>query len=201
MGWNCRTGASLSTTQKSRQETKRGRERRQDTKAQKQTRRAQAAGGRAGDDPGSTPRPTHTHRTAPHRPINTTTHARGRDRQSRHAKLRSRRGGERRRDRNPRARTVQAAILTGGVAPAWCSPSGPSFQLGILCEEERAETKRRQTHARTNTHTDADAESRLHASGSYHNALSSTCASTQTGSQLLMQHMLEASTWMSRLRS
>ena len=68
LGWSCRTGASLSPPQKSRKETKRGRGRRQDTKAQKPTRRAQAAGGRAGDDPGSTPRPTHTHRTAPHRP-------------------------------------------------------------------------------------------------------------------------------------
>ena len=50
---------------KSREEAKRGRGRRQDTKAQEPTRRAQAAGGRADDDPGSTPRPTHTHRPAP----------------------------------------------------------------------------------------------------------------------------------------
>ena len=144
LGWHCRSGCSRSPP-----EGPKGNEKRKRTKtghhSPKQTRRAQAAGGRAVDAPGSTPRPTQTPRAAPHKPINITTHARGRDRQSRHAKLRSRRGGERRRDRNPRARTVQAAILTGGVAPAWCSPSGPSFQLGMWCEKER-------THQHTRRH-------------------------------------------------
>ena len=74
-------------------------------------------GGRAGDDPGSSPRPAHAPRTFPNKPINVTTHARGRVRQSRRAKLRSRQGA-----------------LTGGAAPAWWGSDGPSSLLGLWCE-------------------------------------------------------------------
>ena len=120
--------------QKSRKETKRGRGRRQDTTAQSEQGGPRPQGGARRMNRGPPPdrrTPTEQPHTGPstqQRTLEAGTGSRGM-RSYDQGEVRT--GGE---TDAPGARTVQAAILTGGVAPTWCSPSDPSSQLGMWWE-------------------------------------------------------------------
>ena len=160
MGRIRRQGCSLSPPTRKTNETGMERGRRKDTTAQKQARQAQTAGGHRGRVRVSSPRLAQIHRPAPHKPSDTTTQARGRDRsvEASEVMIRARRG-EAARPTPPEPEQFRPPFLPWVLCQPGAVRASQAHKLGYV-EGKGAEGD--EEDAPTNAHTQHN-ESRVQA--------------------------------------